>query len=31
MKKSGHTIFNTEPDKLQKVIIEKVKPEVFAR
>jgi pimeloyl-ACP methyl ester carboxylesterase len=27
--KSGHTIFNSEPDKLQQVIIEKILPETF--
>ncbi|MFP3599118.1 alpha/beta fold hydrolase [Chryseobacterium sp. SIMBA_029] len=27
--KSGHTVFNSEPDKLQQVIIEKILPETF--
>jgi pimeloyl-ACP methyl ester carboxylesterase len=27
MKKSGHTVFNTEPEKLQKIIIEKIIPD----
>lgn len=25
-KESGHAIFNTEPEKLQEVIIQKIKP-----
>lgn len=29
MKKSGHTIYNSEPEKLQKIIIEKIKPETL--
>jgi pimeloyl-ACP methyl ester carboxylesterase len=29
MKKSGHTVFNSEPEKLQKIIIEKIKPETL--
>lgn len=27
--KSGHTVFNSEPEKLQQVIIEKILPETF--
>ncbi|ELY2016419.1 alpha/beta hydrolase [Flavobacterium psychrophilum] len=29
MKKSGHTVYNSEPEKLQKIIIEKIKPETL--
>lgn len=28
-KESGHTIFNTEPEKLQQVIIKEIKPNVY--
>ncbi len=28
---SGHTIFNTEPDKLQEIIMDKILPATFAR
>jgi pimeloyl-ACP methyl ester carboxylesterase len=29
MKKSGHTVFNSEPEKLQEIIIEKIKSETL--